>query len=215
MRRIFTKLIGVAAIAVPLLAGAQAGGGHSLGAVADARAPHSLVIREQGWDSGAGVARDLRELESGTSADFAILSAREALARRRAGMAVKVVYVLSRAADEFQVLAVSERTLSSEPLRVEGVVAAYERARRWMVGDPEANARLLAAAGRAGLSPAQAGLGGRDYNVARPGPALLQVLKAGSAGTGIELETLLDDTAVRAAVRSLQRPTEPTLLSRL
>ncbi len=215
MRRVFAKLIGFVAIAVPLWAGAQAGAGQPARVFADARAPHLLVIREQGWDLGAVVGRDLRELESGASADFAILSAREALEQRRAGVAVKVVYVLSRAADEFQVLAVSERTLSSEPSRVEGVVAAYERARRWMVGNPEASARLLAAAGDAGLTTSQAGLTGRDYNVARPGPALFQALKAGSAGAGGALDTLLDDTAVRAAVRRLQHRTEPTLLSRL
>jgi hypothetical protein len=205
MSGFFTKLIGFVAIAAPLWAGAQGGDGHPAGVVADARAPHALVIREQGWDLDAVVARDLRRLESGTSEDFAILSAHEALAQRRAGVAIKIVYVLSRAADDFQVLVVNERLLASEPSRVEGVVAAHERARRWMASNPDDVTRRFATAGSVG----------RDYNVARPGPALLQVLKAGTAGVGNALETLLDDTPIRAAVRSLQRPAGFTLLSRL
>lgn len=205
MRCFLTKLFGFVAIAAPLWAGAQGGDGHPARVLADARAPHALVIHEQGWDLGAVVARDLRRLESGASEDFAILSAREALAKRRAGLDMKIVYVLSRAGDDFQVIAVSERLLASEPSRVEGVVAAYEQARRWMASNPDDVTRLLAATGGRG----------RDYNVARPGPALLQILKAGTAGAGGALETLLDDSSIRAAVRSLQRPAGVTLLSRL
>jgi hypothetical protein len=205
MRGFFTKLIVFVAIATPLWAGAQGSDGHPARVVADARAPHILVIREQGWDLDAVVARDLRSLVSGTDKDFAILSAREALAQRRAGVAIKIVYVLSRAGDDFQVLAVSERLLASEPSRVEGVLAAHEQARRWMASNPDDVTRLLAATGGTG----------RDYNVARPGPALLQMLKAGTGGAGGALETLLDDTPIRAAVRSLQHPAGSTLLSRL
>ena len=205
MSGFFTKLIGFVAIAAPLWAGAQGSDGHPARVVADARAPHVLVIREQGWDLDAVVARDLRRLESGTSEDFAILSAREALGQRSAGLAMKIVYVLSRAGDDFQVLAVNERLLASEPSRVEAVVAAYERARRWMASNPDDVTRRFAATGGAG----------RDYNVARPGPALLQALKTNTGGAGGALDTLLDDTPIRAAVRSLQHPAGSTLLSRL
>jgi len=201
MRHFPARLIAFLVLAIPAWAGAQQ-------APADGRAPHAAVIRELGWAAQSPLAEDVRQIAAGSSAEWAVLPAREVLRRQRAGQSGKIVFVLSRTADDFQVLFASERLLSSESTRVQDVVDLFEKARRWLLANPAAAARLPdAAPGMAsGAVPAQ--WSERDFHVARPGPALLQALKADTATPQPGLEALLDDGFVRAAVRRLERPAE-------
>ena len=199
MRHFPACLIAFLVLAKPAWAGAQQ-------APADWRAPHAAVILELGWAAQSPVAEDVRRIAAGGAAELAVLPAREVLHRERAGQSGKIVFVLSRAADEFQVLYASERLLSSEPTRVQEVVDLLERARRWLLANPEAAARLLDAAPGVASGAAPAPWSERDFHVARPGPALLQVLKADAATRQPGLEALLDDGFVRAAVRRLEKP---------
>lgn len=206
MRDFFARLCLLVALAAPAWVAAQQ-------SMVDARAPHTAVIREFGWAANEASANDVDQIASGTSAEFVLLSAREALQRRRSGEPGKVVFVLSRADTEFQVLFASERMLSAEPARVQVVVNLLERSRRWLLDNPEAAARILSGAKGAAPQGADVVSGGRDYRVARPGPALLQALKAEAANHSLDLAALLDDSFVRVAARRLERPAEGTLVS--
>ena len=206
MRHLSARLVVFLALAAPAWVGAQQ-------AVVDVRAPHTAVIREFGWAANTTTANDVSQIEVGTSAEFALLSAREVLQRQHAGKPGKVVFVLSRADSDFQVLVASERLLSSEPSRIQAVVDLFEKSRRWLLGNPEAAARMLGAANGTAQETARSAQAGRDYRVARPGPALLQALKTETANPTSDLVALLDDSFVRVAARRMERPAEGTLVS--
>lgn len=116
-----------------------------------------------------------------------------ALKARAAGGAVKAVYVLWRgSAGDDQYLLVSEAFLAQHPEEARAVIAAFERARNWIAGNPDQAARIL--------SP---GATARNLSGSRPGPAQLAALRAAALSLGLEANVaaqLLDDSLVRATV---------------
>lgn len=178
-----------------------------------AHTPHALVIKDMRWVETAGGAA-IHWVTAASAADFAILRAEEALARRAAGEALKAVFVVSRQAGDYRLLVVREDFLASRPEMVERVVGLYERARRWLVTHPLETATLFAQETGASAAAAQAILAGREFHVSRPGPALALALRASAdAARSRQVDALLDDGPMRAATRKLTRGQQLLLLS--
>ncbi|MBL8386113.1 MAG: hypothetical protein JNM90_23725 [Burkholderiales bacterium] len=213
VRRLLAILVvsGFVVVAPAGPAAAQSDARPTLAYAPGAAAPHGLYFLQP---EGAAAADGLRRVAPGEAADFAVLSAREALERRARGDGLRVVYVLSRAAADSVVLVASEHMLSSNPLKVEGVITLFERARRWLGTHEQELAERLGAELRVPVATVQAALAGRDFQVARPGPALAQALRAGAApAQAAAVDGLLDDRPARAALRALDAPAAPLLVS--
>ena len=175
--------------------------------------PHALVIRQQGWaDSmpGAGV----NWVPSGTAADFAVIPAEEALARRAAGEPLKAVFVVSREAGAYRLLVVREELLRGRGELVAQVVGLYEQAHKWLVAHPQEAVAVVAQAAGAGTAEARDLLANRQFQVSRPGPALAQSLKStATPSTSAHIDALLDDGPMRAAARALESGPKTLLLT--
>ena len=164
----------------------------------DATAPAAAVARHFGWLEADVAARGVTvqwvQYEAGGGQlDFTGADGAAALKARAAGVAVKAVYVLWRgSAGDDQYLLVSEAFLAQRPEQAQAVIAAFERARKWIAGNPEHAARIL--------SP---GATARNLSGSRPGPAQLVALKFVAQGLGLEANLaaqLLDDSLVRATI---------------
>lgn len=178
---------------------------------AGAQDAHLLVIKRQ--DFAAGDVGAATRVDTKGVADFAVEDARVALARRAAGEDLKAVFVVSRQAGAYQVLVVRESILARDPVLVEQVVAQFERARRWLIAHPQDGAALLAHAGEVSLEAAQERLARGDFQVARPGPALAQVLKsAADPRQAAHVDPLIDDGPMRAAIHALRQDERTALL---
>lgn len=177
------------------------------------QAPHSIIIKGMRWaQTASGAAIDW--VPAGTAADFAVLRAEEALARRAAGQPLKAVFVVSREAGDYRLLVVREDFLASHPEMVERVVGLYERARRWLIAHPLATVALVAQETGGSEAAAQAVLAGREFIVSRPGPALAQALRTSAdAVRSAQVDALLEDGPMRAAARKLEQGAQPVLLS--
>ena len=172
-------------------------------------APHAFVIKDLRWAEGASGGA-IRWVSAGTAADFKVLRAEEALARRSAGEALKAVFVVSRQASDYHLLVVREDFLANRPEMVESVVGMYERARRWLIAHPLEAAALVAQETGGSASAAQAALAGREFNVSRPGPALAQALRTSANSVrSAQVDALLDDGPMRAATRKLEQGPQP------
>lgn len=165
--------------------------------------PHVAVIRHMAWDREAG-APAVTWVGAGQASDVSVVPAAVAVARRNAGEDLKVVYVVSRDANGFNVLVVSQRTLIERRESVEQVLAWHERARRWMLDNPAETVRVVAQGSGISTDQASAAFAGQEFYVARPGPALAQALKAGGAEAAV-VGALIDDAPMRAAVRRLEQ----------
>ena len=164
----------------------------------DATAPAAAVARHFGWLEADVAARGVTVQwhqygAGGDQLDFTGADGAAALKARAAGGAVKAVYVLWRgSAGDDQYLLVSESFLAQRPEEAHAVIAAFERARKWIAGNPEQAARIL--------SP---GATARDLSGSRPGPAQLVALKAAAQDLGLQAGVatqLLDDSLVRATI---------------
>ncbi len=207
MRRLFTLMMFASLAGATAMVHAQTGPAPAIAvATGGAAAPHVLVMRQPGWLPEASI--DVRpQWVDGTAidSDFAIVPAKVALERRRTGSPIKAVYVVSRAADEYQVLTVSERMLADSPLVVETIVGRFEQARRWIAAHPAETAALIARATGVSDVQARSALGGQDFQVARPGPALMQALRNGGASGASHIDDLIADGPVRAAIRKIEQ----------
>lgn len=187
-----------------------------------ADAPASLVIRQFGWAEQAFAAQGttvrwvrttdgaaaLAQLNGG-ALDFALANGGEALRARIAGQAVKAVYVTAKhaqadAAQRYGFLSTTEGFIAAHAGETEQVVALYERARQWMLANPEAAARLVLEA---------SGQGGYDLSVSRPGPAQVQALKgvaqnADTVAVRQAVDALVDDRPIRAVLLGAAQRTE-------
>lgn len=177
------------------------------------QAPHAFVIKDMRWaETASGGA--IRWVPAGTAADFTVLRAEEALARRAAGEPLKAVFVVSREASGYRLLVVREDFLASRPDMVEHVVGMYERARRWMIAHPLETAALVAQETAGSATAAQAALAGREFNVSRPGPALAQALRTSADSVrSAQVDAMLDDGPMRAATRKLELGLKPVQVS--
>ena len=168
----------------------------------DATSPAATVARHFGWLEAEVGARGVTVQwvqqwdqygAGGGQLDFTGADGAAALKARAAGGAVKAVYVLWRgSAGDDQYLLVSEAFLAQRPEEAQAVIAAFERARKWIAGNPEHAARIL--------SP---GATARNLSGSRPGPAQLVALKFVAQGLGLEANLaaqLLDDSLVRATI---------------
>ena len=169
----------------------------------DATAPAAAVARHFGWLEADVAARgvtvqSVQYEAGGGQLDFTGADGAAALKARAAGGAVKAVYVLWRgSAGDDQYLLVSESFLAQRPEEAHAVIAAFERARKWIAGNPEQAARIL--------SP---GATARDLSGSRPGPAQLVALKAAAQDLGLQAGVatqLLDDSLVRATIAGAAR----------
>lgn len=177
------------------------------------QAPHAMVIRDMRWAETASNAA-IHWVPAGSAADFAVLRAEDALARRAAGESLKAVFVVSRKAGDYRLLVVREDFLASRPEMVERVVGLYERARRWLVTHPLETAALFAQETGASATAAQTMLDGREFHVSRPGPALALALRASAdPARSAQVDALLDDGPMRAATRKLEQGLQTVLLS--
>ena len=212
------RLFLMLAAAITIVGGiARADSGAPVSLEVGVSSPHALVIRHQGWAESL-LTGGINWIPSGTSADFAVIPAEEALARRAAGEPLKAVYVVSREAGEYRLLVVREDVLRGRADLVAQVVGLYERARKWLVAHPLEAATLVAQA--AGLGAAEARnlprnlLASRQFLVSRPGPALAQSLKsAADPSRAAHVDALLDDGPMRAASRALESGPKTLLLS--
>jgi len=177
------------------------------------QAPHVFIIKDMRWAEAAGSGA-IRWVPPGTAADFTVVRAEEALARRAAGEPLKAVFVVSREASGYRLLVVREDFLASRPEMVEHVVGMYERARRWLIAHPLETAALVAHETEVSVTVAQATLAGREFNVSRPGPALAQALRtAPDSARSAQVDALLDDGPMRAATRKLEQGLKPVQVS--
>ena len=178
--------------------------------------PAALVVKKFGWAEealrGEGVAVQwvragdskgaLAALAAGR-VDLASALSGDAVQARAAGAPVKAVYVYAHpAAGSYGFLNVSEGFLAAHPRQVELVLAAYERARHWIIANPASAAQVVAAEAGISLPAAREQLSHADFTVSRPGPAQSQALKAAAAQTGQmqAANSLLDDGPIRAAL---------------
>jgi len=183
--------------------------------------PASLVVKKFGWAEealrGEGAAVQWVRAADSSSALAALAAGRvdlasalsaDVLQARAAGAAVKAVYVYAHpGAGSYGLLNVSEGFLAAYAHQVEGVLAAYERARHWIIANPEQAAQVLAAETGVSLAAAREQLSRADFTVSRPGPAQSQALKAAAVQPG-ELRaagSLLDDGPIRAALLDRRR----------
>lgn len=160
----------------------------------DSASPAAAVVRHFGWlESGLAARGVTVQWADNGNLDFASADGAAALKARAAGGAVKAVYVLWRdSAGNDQYLLVSEELLAQKPQDAQSVVAAFERARKWIVANPEATAKVLAP-----------GAATRNLTGSRPGPAQLAALGITAKSLGIDREIaaqLLDDSLVRAVI---------------
>jgi sulfonate transport system substrate-binding protein len=108
----------------------------------------------------------------------------------------------------------SEKFLATYPRHVERVIAVYERARKWILANPEETAKIISEESKLPLPVARLQLTRNDFSVSRPGPAHAQALKSAAPillqeglvkpGTDVNrvIDDLLDDKPARAAVRT-------------
>lgn len=177
------------------------------------QAPHAIVIKDMRWAESPGRAA-IHWVPAGSAADFAVLRAEDALARRAAGESLKAVFVVSRESGDYRLLVVREDFLASRPEMVERVVGLYERARRWLIAHPLEAAALVAQEAGGSASAAHALPAVREFHVSRPGPALALALRASAdAARSAHVDALLDDGPMRAATRKLEQGLQPVLLS--
>ncbi|MDB5804753.1 MAG: transporter substrate-binding protein [Betaproteobacteria bacterium] len=183
--------------------------------------PASLVVKKFGWVEAAlrGEGATVQWVRAGDSrgalaaltdgrVDLASALSGDALQARAAGAPVKAVYVYAHpAAGSYGFINVSEGFLSAHPRQVELVVAAYERARHWIVANPEEAAKLISAQSGVSLAAAREQLSRADFTVSRPGPAQSQALReaamaaaAAQPGQVQAANSLLDDGPIRAAL---------------
>lgn len=213
--RLFLMLAAaITIVGVTIVGGiARADSGAPVSLEVGASSPHALVIRHQGWAESL-LTGGINWIPSATTADFAVIPAEEALARRAAGEPLKAVYVVSREAGEYRLLVVREDVLRGRADLVAQVVGLYERARKWLVAHPLEAATLVAQAAGLGAAEARKLLASRQFHVSRPGPALAQSLKsAADPSRAAHVDALLDDGPMRAASRALESGPKTLLLS--
>lgn len=213
MSRTRHLLVFLAAIAGLSSLGASADNGAPVALETGAQAPHASVIKDKGWAESTSDAT-IRWVAAGSAADFSIVRAFDALARRAAGEPLKAVFVVSREAGDYRLLVVREDFLASRPETVERVVGLYERARRWLIAHPQETTALVAQEAGLSESAAHALLAGREFQVSRPGPALAQALRSSAdAARTAQVDALLNDGPMRAASRKLEQGSQALLLS--
>lgn len=214
MTRLANLFLMMLAAAITIAGGAaRADSGAPVSLEVGASSPHAVVIRHQRWAENM-FAGGVQWMAAGTTADFAVIPAEQALARRAAGEPLKAVFVVSREAGEYRLLVVREDVLSKRGELVAQVVGLYERARRWLVARPLEAAALLAQAAGVGDAEAREIIAKRQFHVSRPGPALAQSLKsAADPSRAAQVDALLDDGPMRAASRALEAGPQALLLS--
>lgn len=211
MTRLPRLFLLLAMVIICAAAGARADSGLPAALEVGVLSPHALVIRHQGWAEN-GISGGVTWVPGGASADFAVVPAEQALARRAAGEPLKAVFVVSREAGEYRLLVVREDVLSKRGELVAQVVGLYERARKWLLAHPAEAAALVAQAAGIGAAEARDLLVKRQFHVSRPGPALAQSLRSAADAThAAHVDALLDDGPMRAASR-VAEPAAATLL---
>ena len=224
--RPFRKFLAAAAAAVTLLsATVQAAEVSEIRLGYADEAPASVVLRKLGL-AEQELAADAVKVQwvklaagqaVGKSVDVAPAGDAESLVARAAQGQVKSVYVLSRQeqgnAPRFVFLNTTEQFLAAHGARAERVIAAYERARQWIVANPDEAAKLVASERNISLQQARQQLAAHDFSVSRPGPAQSQALKAaapalvqqGRIAQGVDtarvVDELVDDRVLRSAMR--------------
>lgn len=114
--------------------------------------------------------------------------------------------------NSFGVLNTSDAFLAAHPQVVERVIAAYERARRWIIEHPAEAARILAEESKLPLAVAQRQLERTDFSVSVPGAALAETLR--EAGPLLEAEGLVrKGTDIKAVVDALIVPTSARVVA--
>ncbi|WP_341928457.1 aliphatic sulfonate ABC transporter substrate-binding protein [Methyloversatilis discipulorum] len=103
-------------------------------------------------------------------------------------------------------LNVSEKFLKVHPQQVKTVIAAYERARRWVIANPDDAAKLLAEEAKLNLAVAQAQLKRTDFSNPRIGREHHDALRA-AAPILVEEELVRKGTDVAKVVTELIDPT--------
>ena len=111
----------------------------------------------------------------------------------------------------------SEKFLVAYPRQVERVIAVYEKARKWMLANPEETAKIISEGAGLPVAVARMQLTRADFSVSRPGPAQVQALKIAApileqeelvrkgADVSRVIDELIDDKPIRAAVRATER----------
>lgn len=199
-------LLQLAFAAASAIAAATFSAAHAADLRLDSASPAAAVVRHFGWlEAGLAASGVKVQWASEGRLDFTSADGTSALKVRATGSAVKAVYVLWRdAAGNDQYLLVSESFLAQQPQQAQAVVAAFERARKWIAANPDDAAKIL--------SP---GATLRNLTGSRPGPAQLAALSATAKHLGLDARLasqLLDDSLVRAAVadtvaaRAVQAP---------
>jgi ABC-type nitrate/sulfonate/bicarbonate transport system substrate-binding protein len=160
----------------------------------DSASPAATVVRHFGWlEAGIAGRGTTVQWAADGKLDFASADGAAALKARAAGGALKAVYVLWRdAAGNDQYLLASEELLSKNASEAQAVIAAFERARRWITANPDEAAKVLAP-----------GALMRNLTGSRPGPAQLAALGSTAKALGIDQKIaaqLLDDSLVRAVI---------------
>ncbi|WP_019918372.1 aliphatic sulfonate ABC transporter substrate-binding protein [Methyloversatilis discipulorum] len=102
-------------------------------------------------------------------------------------------------------LNVSEKFLKTHPQQVKTVIAAYERARRWVIANPDEAAKLLAEEAKLNLAVAQAQLKRTDFSNPRIGREHHDALRA-AAPILVEEELVRKGTDIAKVVTELIDP---------
>lgn len=185
-----------------------------------AQAPATVVAKHFGWVEQAVPGVQVQWLrEAGLVAlkqgqvDFALAESGAALTARAGGAPVKAVYVYAHPAPaSYGLVAVPESLLATRAGEAAQVIAAYERARQWIIAHPREAAQVLAQETGTTVAIAQEQLARADLTVSRPGPAQAQALKAAAgADAQAAAATLLDDGPIRAALLRGREPGESRL----
>ena len=160
----------------------------------DSASPAAAVVRHFGWlESGLPGSGVAVQWAAHGKLDFSSADGAAALKARAAGSAVKAVYVLWRdTAGNDQYLLVSESFVKQNPQQAQAVIAAFERARKWIAANPEEAVKVLGP-----------GAVMRNLTGSRPGPAQLAALGVSAKSLGLEQKfaaQLLDDSLVRAVI---------------
>lgn len=160
----------------------------------DSASPAATVVRHFGWLDAALAGRGVSvQWAVDGQLDFSSANGAAALKARAKGGAVKAVYVLWRDnAGNDQYLLASEQYLAKNPQEAQAVIAAFERARKWIAANPDEAAKLLAP-----------GATMRNLTGSRPGPAQLAALGSTAKNLGLDVRVvgqLLDDSIVRAVI---------------
>jgi len=99
----------------------------------------------------------------------------------------------------------SERFASEHPGYVKRVIAAYEKARKWIVANPEETAKLVAEEAKLPIEVARLQLSRNDFSKPVPGAEHVEALKA-AAPILVEEDLVRKGTNVGAVVDALVEP---------